>query len=59
MKITLNFSWDLDGLRLEGQNLGPFLIIIFCYCPKHCFRLIEGPAIHWGWSENLLDQAVV
>ena len=42
MKITLNFSWDLDGLRLEGQNLGPFLIIIFCYCPKHCFRLIEG-----------------
>ena len=31
-------------------------IIYFCYCPKHCFRLIEGQG---GWSENLLGQAVV
>jgi hypothetical protein len=29
MKMTIKCSQDLDGLRLKGQNLGPFLVIKF------------------------------
>ena len=29
------------------------IIIIFCYSPKHCFRLIEGQQYHC-WSEKSL-----
>ena len=27
MKTAIKSSWDLDGLKLEGQNVGPFLVI--------------------------------
>merc|ERR1712051_203077 len=60
--MGLNFNWfkSYDTKRKYFpsvffsicKKLAIYVImIIFCYCPKHCFRLIEGQQ-YLCWSEK-------
>ena len=41
----------LNSTKSFRKITNKLIIIIFCYSPKHCFRLIEGQQYHC-WSEK-------
>ena len=46
-------------VSLATRNHTIIIIIIFCYCPKYFFRLIEGQQSAGVGVRNILGQAVV